>query len=215
MISCSLREYECLQVLRRCTALQECSISTFPTPLNDLQRVRALFTCPIVLPSLHTLCLDLRDPMNHSVPFVHALCIPRLRSLRAISSTSLPRALLPLFQTLLSEAMRHLDLSSWTPTDLPGALALAPNLETLKLWNGSPEVLQMLTAVPCLVDLSLRRADPCDLFNMLEARVAAMRSDNSISVINNVSVINSSAGNMDTARLAALKVAGVQIVFRD
>ncbi|KAF8880958.1 hypothetical protein BD779DRAFT_1802787 [Infundibulicybe gibba] len=217
--SCSFREYECLDVLRQCTALEECSISTFPIHSRDLQKTKALSRRPIVLPSLHTLRLDLGDPAVHSVHFVHALRLPRLCSLHATSSKSQYYTLLPVFQTLLSETICHLDLSGWNPMDIPGALALVPNLEALKLWGGDPEVLQALGrgAIPHLVALRLGVVDPCDLFDILEARVAAARCDSSIAVISDVSAVDSGVGDimMDTTRLEALRANGVQVVFRN
>ncbi|KAF8880963.1 hypothetical protein BD779DRAFT_1675629 [Infundibulicybe gibba] len=218
MPSCSLREYECLQVLQQCILLQECSIYIFPTRLDNLQRIQALSACPIVLPFLHTLHLELvRD---HSVHFVRALRLPRLCNLCAISRTNWPRALLPLFQTLLSETLRRLNLSEWTPTDLPSALALVPNLETLELRNSGPEVLRTLSgssAVPRLVYLRVGTVDSRDLFDMLEVRMAAAHAGSSMAVLSYVSAVRSGVGDImvDTTRLAALKAAGVQVVFRN
>ncbi|KAF8884634.1 hypothetical protein BD779DRAFT_767425 [Infundibulicybe gibba] len=209
MPSCLSYEYECFDVLRQCTALEECNIPTLPAHFRDLEKVQALSHHPIMLPSLHTLYLSLRDPVGHSVHFVRALCLPRLRSLHPVSST-LPRALLPAFRTLLSETIRHLDLSRWTPTDLPGVLALVPNLETLKLRDIDLEMLRTLScggAAPRLVALKLGVVNSCDLFDMLEARAAAVLTD--------VSAVHSRSDDIDMARLMALRAAGVQVVFRN
>ncbi|KAF8880965.1 hypothetical protein BD779DRAFT_1033668 [Infundibulicybe gibba] len=89
--SCSLLEYECLDVLRQCIALQECNISAFTTPLRDLERIETLSISPVVLPSLHTLCLDLSRPSFRT-------------------SLSPPCRMLPMFQYLLSGTISHLTL---------------------------------------------------------------------------------------------------------
>ncbi|KAF8880990.1 hypothetical protein BD779DRAFT_1547225 [Infundibulicybe gibba] len=204
MNSYLLRDYECFNILRQCIALQECGIFTLPS--SDLRRVRAFPTRLIVLPSLHTLHLTLGDIADHSIYFFRALCLPLLHSLQI--STSLPHRMLPMFQNLLSETMRHLDLT-WATADLPVALGLVPNLETLKLYNSRLKVLRVLGSgaiVPRLVDSR-------DLFDMLEARAAAARADSGVTMFNNVSAIYSGHRGVDTARLAALRAAGVQLVL--
>ncbi|KAF8880951.1 hypothetical protein BD779DRAFT_1547163 [Infundibulicybe gibba] len=219
MYSCSLREYECLDVLRQCTALEECSISTSSrsTPFHDLQRVQALPRHTIVLPSLHTLRLRLSDSPGHDI-FVRTLRLPCLRRLGVESRVSLPRILLPAFRTLLSKTIRYLDFSSWTPTDLPSVLVLVPNLQTLKLWDCDIKVLQMLGrgAAPRLITLGFGRVVFWYLLDMLEARVDAARSDRNIVVPNDVSAAGPDAWDIEIGktRLAALRTTGVQIAYR-
>ncbi|KAF8884602.1 hypothetical protein BD779DRAFT_1471931 [Infundibulicybe gibba] len=215
--SCSLREYECLGVLRQCTALEECSISTFSTPARDLYKVAILSRDPVVLPSLLSLSLNLGDLVGYSVHFVYALRLPRLRSLRPSSQVSLYPALLPAFWRLLSETIRHLDFPGWIPIDLPTALALVPNLETLELQDSDSRVLETLGggAVPHLVTLRLGIVNLCDLFDMLEARTAAARAGGGVAVLSDVSAIDSGTVGVDITRLYALRAAGVQVVFRN
>ncbi|KAF8880984.1 hypothetical protein BD779DRAFT_1547217 [Infundibulicybe gibba] len=208
-----LYDYECLNILHQCTALQECSGFTLPS--RDLQRVRAFSTRPlIVLPSLHTLRLALGDIEDHSIYFFRALRLPLLHSLRILRS--LPHEMLPMFQHLLSETIRHLDLA-WATADLPAALGLVPNLETLKLYDTRLKVLRALgggTVVPRLITLELNdEVDSRDLFDMLEARAAAARADSGVTMFNHVSAIYSGHRGVDTARLAALRAAGVQLVL--
>ncbi|KAF8880982.1 hypothetical protein BD779DRAFT_1547212 [Infundibulicybe gibba] len=196
--SCLLHEYECLKVLR-----------------HDLHRLQALSTRPIVVPSLHTLHLRLNDPAGYSIHFVHALHLPCLRSFRSLSLVSRVRSK---FEPLLSETMRHLDLARATE-DLPAALELVPNLETLKLRDDRLTNLEVLWALgrgaaPCLETLWLSAVQPHYLFDMLEARLVAARADSGIA-IPNVSAADLSVGDMNTARLAALRAAGVQVVFRN
>ncbi|KAF8880962.1 hypothetical protein BD779DRAFT_1675628 [Infundibulicybe gibba] len=215
---CSLREHECLNVLRQCTALEECSISTFYTPSHDPQRMQAFSRHPIVLPFLHTLRLGLGSLVNRSTRFVHALRLPHLRSLCVETPASSPHALLPVLRVLLSETILHLDFPSWTPTDLASALVLVPNLETLKLRDSNLGLLQTLGrgAAPRLMALRLGVAYPRDLFDMLEARVAAARSDSSIAVLSDVSAVSSDVWDIvgSRTRLTALRAVGVQVVFR-
>ncbi|KAF8880992.1 hypothetical protein BD779DRAFT_1547232 [Infundibulicybe gibba] len=194
MSSYSLYDYECLNILHQCTALQECGIFTLLS--NDLQRAQAYSTGSIVLPSLHTLHLALGYITSHSIYFARALCLPLLHSLRI--SGSLPHEMLPMFQHLLSEKIRYLDLA-WATADLPAALGLVPNLETLKLHDTRLKLSD--------------EVDSRDLFDMLEARAAAARADSGVTMFNNVFAIYSSHEGVDTARLAALRATGVRLVL--
>ncbi|KAF8880960.1 hypothetical protein BD779DRAFT_1675626 [Infundibulicybe gibba] len=194
--SCSILEHECVDVLRQCTTLEECKISTFFTPSRDPQRMQAFSCHPIVLPSLHTLRLALGYPVNRSAP----------SSTRSASRVSAASVLKPSI------------VAGWTPTDLASALVLVPNLETLKLRDSNLGLLQTLScgALPRLVALRIGVAYSCDLLDMLEARVAAARSDSSIAVLSDVSVVSSDVWDLveSRPRLTALGAAGVQVVFR-
>ncbi|KAF8880953.1 hypothetical protein BD779DRAFT_1675618 [Infundibulicybe gibba] len=221
MYSCLLLGYKCLDVLRQCTALEEfrIGISTFSDPFHDLQGMEAL-PHSIVLPSLHTLRIHLDRPTKHSIHFFHALRLPILRSLCIVMPRLPSVAMLTVFKPLFSETIRHLDFPSWIHMDLPSVLVLVPNLETLKHWEGlEPRALEMLGcgALPRLMTLELSMADSRDLLNMLEARVDAARSDTSITVLSNVSAVDISVGiiEMSKTRIAALRAAGIQVVFRN
>ncbi|KAF8884610.1 hypothetical protein BD779DRAFT_1801590 [Infundibulicybe gibba] len=62
-------------------------------------------------------------------------------------------------------------------------------------------------AAPRLVALELGVVNSCDLFDMLEAWVAAVFTD--------VSAVHSGIDDIDMARLTALRATGVQVVFRN
>ncbi|KAF8880954.1 hypothetical protein BD779DRAFT_1802782 [Infundibulicybe gibba] len=193
-------------------------ISTFSTPFHDLQRMEALSHHPIALPSLHTLHLRLSDRAGLSIHFFHALRLPFLRSL-GVALPGMRLAMLPVFRALLSKTIRHLDFPSWTPMDLPSVLAFAPNLEVLKLRDGpNLRMLEMLGcgALPRLATLKFGPVYSHDLFDMLEARVDAARSDSSMTVLNDVlAVAEDEVWNiaMGKTRLVALRAAGIQVVF--
>ncbi|KAF8880952.1 hypothetical protein BD779DRAFT_1033520 [Infundibulicybe gibba] len=221
--SSSILAHKCLDILRQCTSLRECSV--FISYINDfvLQRIVEHSRHPIVLPLLHTLCVKFLDRENRNCHFLwHALYLPCLRKFQPMGSQyEFALWSLPNFQSVLCDTIEELDLSKFKfPECLPETLALVPNVKILWLgdishkYPGAMRALGEGTLSPHLTTLYLRSVENFDfLFDIMEMRIAAARADRGISVFVKITVLNRGIDPLDKDRLRGLAEAGVRIQF--
>ncbi|KAF8872630.1 hypothetical protein BD779DRAFT_1679613 [Infundibulicybe gibba] len=74
----------CLDILRECVLLQECSLSI---SIENIDELNALSNKPLLLPSLHSLSVHLMDHQHHAL-FLAALHMPNLRTFRPMGQWS-------------------------------------------------------------------------------------------------------------------------------
>ncbi|KAF8879611.1 hypothetical protein BD779DRAFT_1676328 [Infundibulicybe gibba] len=178
---------ECLDIIRRCTSLQECRIFISAMDNLALQRIIKSSRHPVVLPFLHTLCIRFG---GGDFMFLHALRLPGLRNFRprffdlqewTMRHESWSRSVL---QSVSCDALQELNLSDFPVYDSHSeTLARMYNLTTLWLNGRShqyPGIMRALgegTIAPHLTTLHLGYVQSSDfLLDTLEARVAAARA---------------------------------------
>ncbi|KAF8880981.1 hypothetical protein BD779DRAFT_1547211 [Infundibulicybe gibba] len=215
---------ECLGIIRRCTALQQCNIGCLPS-IDNLTRDRIMkFSYPpTTLPSLRTLCIGFDDwePGGDYHAFFRALHLPHLRKFQLRDSPNpLPWSLL-IFRSVLGDTIQELDLSRLSlPESLPEMLALVPNLEILWLgddFHEHPEIMHALgegTIAPRLITLFFDFVQNLQfLLDILEARAAAARADVNITAFIDVTVLHLGDAGInpsDEARLMSLAETGTK-----
>ncbi|KAF8880283.1 hypothetical protein BD779DRAFT_1093367 [Infundibulicybe gibba] len=217
--------HEYLDIIFRCTSLQQCTIECLPL-IDDLARDRiiGLSHPPTTLPSLHTLRTGFEWGFedNHRA-FFRALRLPHLRKFQPNDySHPLFWSSLPVFQPVLGDTIQELDLSGFTfPESLPETLTMVPNLEILWLGDDSHEHPRtMMRALgdgavsPRLAALYLDFVDsPQFLLDILEARAVAARASCDIAALNVMIFLrgSTSAHPSDEARMTALTEVGMRI----
>ncbi|KAF8879615.1 hypothetical protein BD779DRAFT_1676332 [Infundibulicybe gibba] len=232
--SLTIPAYDCLDVVRRCTSLQECHISISPVHGLALQRIIDLSHHPVILPSLRALRVSFSDSEHDNFMFLHALRLPCLRSFRPELptwtpmgpapwpfSTLAPPAFWPLsvLRSVLSDTIKELNLSLFPiSTYLSETLAQVPNLEILWLnddYDSYQEIMRALgegIIAPRLTTLKLRYVDSSDLlFDTLKARMAAACANSDITAF--VTVIEKCSDLTDKAHLLTLTETGIQVEF--
>ncbi|KAF8872003.1 hypothetical protein BD779DRAFT_1679993 [Infundibulicybe gibba] len=221
----SIPTYECLDTIRRCISLQQCTIDRLP-PIDDLtrDRIMELSHPPTTLPSLHTLCTGFVGSgfEDNYRAFFRALRLPHLRKFQPNDSSRPTLWSLPIFQPVLGDTIQELDLSGFEfPESLPEALALVPNLEILWLGKNTHEhpgtMMRALgdgAVAPRLATLYLDFVkSPQFLLDILEARAAAAHANCDIAALS-VMILhreNTSANPPDEARMTALAEVGMRI----
>ncbi|KAF8879616.1 hypothetical protein BD779DRAFT_1551533 [Infundibulicybe gibba] len=203
---------ECLDIVRQCISLHNCSIVMSPVDGVALQRIIDLSHHPTVLPSLHTLYIKFPDSeddnFNDNFMFLRALRLPCLRSfypeLQLWTTTHPALWSLSVLQSVPYDILQELNLSLFpTSESLGETLARIPNLEILWLHGHH---------CPHLTRLELGVIPSWDLlFDTLEARVAAARANGITTFITLVDVCDDF---VDEARLLALRGDGMPIIFQ-
>ncbi|KAF8871415.1 hypothetical protein BD779DRAFT_1718679, partial [Infundibulicybe gibba] len=217
--------YECLDIVRRCTSLQECDVSISIMSSRALQRITELSRCPIVLPSLHTLQIQFSDSENDNFMFLRALRLPGLRKFQPVLLELSGWLVHPtpwslsVLQSVLCNTIQELDLSKFPIHEsMSGTLARMSNVGILWLSDDSPGIMHALgegTIAPRLTTLHLCYVESLDsLFDILEARVSAARANSGVTALVNVTIRDRCDDPKDGARLLALTEAGMKIDFR-
>ncbi|KAF8880281.1 hypothetical protein BD779DRAFT_1093119 [Infundibulicybe gibba] len=215
--------YECLDIIRRCTSLQQCTVNRLLL-IDDLTRDRIFSHPPITLQSLHTLRIAFADQGSEESyrAFFCALRLPHLRKFQPNDYSHPTFWSLKIFQPVLGDTIQELDLSGFEfPESLPETLALVPNLEILWLGEDTyehPETMMRAlgdgAVVPRLATLYLNFVkSPQFLLDILEARAAAAHANCDIAALNVMIFLRSStsANPSDEARMTALAEVGMRI----
>ncbi|KAF8878296.1 hypothetical protein BD779DRAFT_1789274 [Infundibulicybe gibba] len=214
----------CIAILHACAALESCRVSI--APINDLaiKEIQAHVAPAIVLPALHT--LHFSGNLLHAT-FLAAFHLPNLRSLELDGDNIewwsigiLTPILAPTAHTL--KVLRIGKAPFYTDQDVRALLELLPHLtecvvKTAMHWKSG--TLNAVRDGECgirLKTLSVSGLGVGELLDIAEGRLRAAReSAGAISVITVVRGICCSPRrkNPATARLQALRSAGVQIYF--
>ncbi|KAF8876058.1 hypothetical protein BD779DRAFT_1677939 [Infundibulicybe gibba] len=218
----------CLSVLRECTALGECEVSISEIDASVAENLTKFSTRPVVLPSLHTLHLQLVG-FRHHTAFLAALHLPNLRTFSPLNKYEgfiwSPPAL-ELFLRPSSFQLSCLILSLTTHAlgdTLYHLLILLPHLTELHLpmqchLFGNPfHGLRTGRLSPRVTSIRFGPISFDTLIYILEGRLAASQiSRDNISAFTSVwAHTTAPTKRRKIARIAALRAAGVVVHFME